>query len=112
MDLQRVSDYLKEHHPSYRQPTIRKVHAALQALKQWPHRGRVAVGMQDRLIIDDTLALELFEELADVGADFGGVGLGELSLEFSYDFAEGALTVTAFEHLASRALKVDRPFRK
>jgi plasmid stabilization system protein ParE len=40
-DLQNLTDYLKEHHPHYRQPTMRKVYAAVQSLKEWPHRGRV-----------------------------------------------------------------------
>jgi toxin ParE1/3/4 len=40
-DLQNLSDYLKDHHPHYRQPTMRKVYAAVQSLKDWPHRGRV-----------------------------------------------------------------------
>ncbi len=39
-DLQNLSDYLKDHHPHYRQPTMRKVYAAIQSLKEWPHRGR------------------------------------------------------------------------
>jgi plasmid stabilization system protein ParE len=39
-DLQNLSDYLKDHHPHYRQPTLRKVYAAVQSLKEWPHRGR------------------------------------------------------------------------
>jgi addiction module RelE/StbE family toxin len=40
-DLQNLSDYLKDHHPHYRQPTMRKVYAAIQSLREWPHRGRV-----------------------------------------------------------------------
>jgi plasmid stabilization system protein ParE len=40
-DLQKLSDYLKEHHPHYQEPTLRKVYAAVQSLKEWPHRGRV-----------------------------------------------------------------------
>lgn len=40
-DLQNLSDYLKEHHPHYQEPTLRKVYAAVQSLKEWPHRGRV-----------------------------------------------------------------------
>ena len=40
-DLQHISDYLKEHHPHYRHPTMRKLYAAIQSLKEWPHRGRV-----------------------------------------------------------------------
>jgi toxin ParE1/3/4 len=31
-DLQHISDYLKEHHPRYRQPTIRKLYEAVLAL--------------------------------------------------------------------------------
>ncbi|MFZ0310299.1 MAG: type II toxin-antitoxin system RelE/ParE family toxin [Candidatus Sulfotelmatobacter sp.] len=38
---QRISDYLKEHHPHYREATVRKVYAAIQSLKDWPHLGRV-----------------------------------------------------------------------
>ena len=41
VDLQRISDYLRERHPHYRQGTIRKVYAAIQSLKEWPHLGRV-----------------------------------------------------------------------
>jgi toxin ParE1/3/4 len=39
-DLQHLSDYLKDHHPHYQEPTLRKVFAAVQSLKEWPHRGR------------------------------------------------------------------------
>jgi plasmid stabilization system protein ParE len=39
-DLQHISDYLKDHHPPYRQPTMRKLFAVIQSLKDWPHRGR------------------------------------------------------------------------
>ncbi len=39
-DLQNISDYLKEHHPHYRQPTMRKLYDTIRALKQWPGRGR------------------------------------------------------------------------
>jgi len=40
-DLQHISDYLKEHHPRYRQSTLRKLYEAVHALKQWPQRGRI-----------------------------------------------------------------------
>jgi len=40
-DLQRINDYLQENHPHYREPTIRKLYAAIQSLKEWPHLGRV-----------------------------------------------------------------------
>ena len=39
-DLQQISDYLKRHHPHYRQPTLRKIYDAMRALKNWPERGR------------------------------------------------------------------------
>ena len=40
-DLEHISDYLKEHHPRYRQPTIRKLYDAVVSLKKWPERGRI-----------------------------------------------------------------------
>jgi toxin ParE1/3/4 len=40
VDLQRINDYLKDHHPHYREATIRKVYAAIQSLKEWPQLGR------------------------------------------------------------------------
>ncbi len=40
-DLQHISDYLEEHHPRHRQPTIRKLYEAVLALKKWPQRGRI-----------------------------------------------------------------------
>ena len=42
-DLEHVSEYLKDHHPNYRRPTLRKLYAAIQSLKEWPHRGRVGL---------------------------------------------------------------------
>ncbi len=39
-DLQHINDYLKEHHPRYRPPTMRKLYDSIGALKQWPHSGR------------------------------------------------------------------------
>jgi len=40
-DLEHLSTYLKEHHPNYRQPTMRKLYEGIRSLKQWPNRGRV-----------------------------------------------------------------------
>ncbi len=40
-DLEHINDYLKEHHPQYREPTLRKMYATIQSLKQWPQRGRI-----------------------------------------------------------------------
>jgi toxin ParE1/3/4 len=39
-DMQSISDYLKEHHPHYRQPTMRKLYETIRALKGAPYRGR------------------------------------------------------------------------
>lgn len=39
-DLQSISDYLKQHFPQYRQPTMRKLYETIQSLRQSPHRGR------------------------------------------------------------------------
>jgi plasmid stabilization system protein ParE len=39
-DLQSISDYLKEHHSRYRDPTMRKLYGTIRDLKQWPVRGR------------------------------------------------------------------------
>jgi plasmid stabilization system protein ParE len=39
-DLQNISDYLKEHHPHYRAPTMRKLYGTIRELKQLPGRGR------------------------------------------------------------------------
>ena len=40
-DLEHISNYLKDRHPRYRQPTMRKLYEAIRSLKQSPHRGRV-----------------------------------------------------------------------
>jgi toxin ParE1/3/4 len=39
-DMQRICDYLKEHNPSYRDRTMRKLYETIRGLKQWPERGR------------------------------------------------------------------------
>ncbi len=38
--MQSISDYLEEHNPQYREPTLRKLYEALRALKNTPYRGR------------------------------------------------------------------------
>ena len=40
-DLEHISNYLKDRHPHYRQPTIRKLHEAIRSLKESPNRGRL-----------------------------------------------------------------------
>ena len=39
-DLQHINDYLKDHRPTYRQPTMRKIYGAIGSLKAMPYRGR------------------------------------------------------------------------
>ena len=39
-DLEHISDYLKQHHPLYRQPTVRKLYDTIRSLTQSPYRGR------------------------------------------------------------------------
>lgn len=39
-DLQHISDYLKEHHPRYRQGTVRRIYDMIRALRDMPHRGK------------------------------------------------------------------------
>jgi toxin ParE1/3/4 len=38
-DLEHIKGYLKEHHPQYQQPTVRKLYETIQSLKEWPPRG-------------------------------------------------------------------------
>jgi len=38
--MQAISDFLKGHHPRYRQPTMRKLYERIRALKDAPHIGR------------------------------------------------------------------------
>lgn len=40
-DLEHINNYLKDHHPRYRQPTMRKLYDAIRSLKDSPLRGRV-----------------------------------------------------------------------
>lgn len=39
-DLQSISEYLRKHHPQYRQPTMRKLYQKIRGLKDAPHIGR------------------------------------------------------------------------
>jgi addiction module RelE/StbE family toxin len=38
-DLEQISNYLRQRHPHYRQPTIRKIYEAIRTLRELPHRG-------------------------------------------------------------------------
>ncbi len=40
-DLEHIHEYLKDHDPQYRQPTLRKLYEAIASLKRWPQRGRL-----------------------------------------------------------------------
>ena len=39
-DLEHISNYLRDHHPHYRQFTVRKIYEAARSLKDFPHRRR------------------------------------------------------------------------
>ena len=39
-DMKSISDFLREHHPNYRQPTMRRLYDTIRSLKTFPHRGR------------------------------------------------------------------------
>ena len=39
-DLEHINEYLKEHHPRYREPTMRKLYETIRTLKDAPHRGK------------------------------------------------------------------------
>jgi len=39
-DSQNISNYLKQHYPHYRQPSMRRPYDTIRSLKQSPHRGR------------------------------------------------------------------------
>jgi len=40
-DLEHISDHLRNRHPAYRKPTLRKLYEAIRSLKEWPYRGRM-----------------------------------------------------------------------
>lgn len=40
-DLEEIRNYLREHHPSLAQPTIRKLYDVARSLKRFPNRGRI-----------------------------------------------------------------------
>src|SRR4029077_1373411 len=64
----------------------------------------------DPLVIHNPLVPQLLQELADVGANLGGIGVAELGLQFCDDLAEGAVTVAALQNLAPCALQLDCAF--
>jgi toxin ParE1/3/4 len=39
-DLQQISEYLRQHHPQYRQSTLRKLYETVRGLKEAPYRGK------------------------------------------------------------------------
>jgi hypothetical protein len=62
------------------------------------------------LVIDDPLALQLFQELADVTANLFWIGNRELFLQLGDDLSERALAVAALQNLAPGALQLDGAF--
>ena len=63
--------------------------------------------VKSRLVINDSLTLQLLEELGDIGADLGGIGDGKLGLQFFYDLGECALAVATLQDLPASALQFD-----
>ena len=45
-DMQSISDYLEEHYPRYRQPTMRKLYAGIRALNDAAYRGRTGASKE------------------------------------------------------------------
>lgn len=39
-DLEQINEYLRVHHPHYRDATMRKLYGAAQSLRECPNRGR------------------------------------------------------------------------
>src|SRR5687768_14662898 len=50
-DMQSISDYLKDNHPQYRQPTMRKLYQRIRAVKRAHYIGRPGIegGYQRKL---------------------------------------------------------------
>ncbi len=55
---------------------------------------------------------QLFQKLADIGANLRGVRINELCSQFFDDLRESTLAVAALEHLPPRALELDCAFGK
>ncbi len=50
-DLRSINDYLTEHYPHYRQPTMLNLHRTIYSLRQFPNRGRVGAKEGTREIL-------------------------------------------------------------
>ena len=50
-DLQDIREYLREHHPTLAQSTIRKLYDAARSLKKFPHRGRIGQAENTRELV-------------------------------------------------------------
>jgi toxin ParE1/3/4 len=50
-DLRSINDYLTEHYPQYRQPTMLNLHQTIYSLRQFPNRGRVGLKEGTREIL-------------------------------------------------------------
>ena len=67
---------------------------------------------QQRLVIDDPLALQLLKKPAALVANCRGIRSGELLLQFRDDPAESALAVALLQQQPSGALQLDCAFGK
>jgi plasmid stabilization system protein ParE len=50
-DLEIICDYLHEHHPTYAQATVSRIHREILALRKYPRRGRIGVELGTRELI-------------------------------------------------------------
>ncbi len=64
------------------------------------------------LVIDDPFVTQLLEEIADVAANLGGIGVSELRLQFCDDLVKSALAVATLDHQPAGALQANRTFGK
>lgn len=73
-DMQSISDYLKEHHPQYRHPTLRRLYRKIQSLKESPYLGRPGrvEGTRELLFLPlpYIAVYRVHEQSIEVGASF------------------------------------------
>ena len=67
-DLSQISEYLKNRHPRYRQPTIRKLYEAISSLTDSPSRGRPGRESATRELLIPPLPYIVVYRIHHVGA--------------------------------------------
>ena len=73
-DLEEIRSYLREHHPSLAQPTIRKLYDVARSLKRFPNRGRIGhkEGTRELIVASMPLHHRIWRRTGD-GACFQGL---------------------------------------